>query len=202
MKYLSSVAAAFAFVALPAAAQDSAFITQVDSVGNTAIIEQIATRGGNYATIDQIPGAFNGSGSIVQLLQEDVGGSTARVNQAGEGNDYTVRQFHGDNLQAFVDTRTYWEGGLGGSNNIVSIEQSGTNASAWVDHGGGASFNRAEIVQIGSGGRLQADVAQYSSGNVASIYQYGSNLDASIIQSGGYGNVATIRQGYGGVAVR
>lgn len=197
---LSACAAVLA-AAAPASAQtfDTAFINQVESVGNVATIEQIATQGGNHVTIDQMSGFYEGGGNVATVLQQGVGDSTIRMNQSGQMNDYTVRQTDGRNLLAFVGTRAYWDGALGGGGggNTVMIEQSGLDSMAWVDHGFGASHNRVEVVQRGWGGQNQADVAQYNtSGSQASIFQAGGNLSAVITQSGGYGNNATIRQGY------
>jgi hypothetical protein len=192
---IAACAAALAFAACPAGAQnfDTAFITQVEAVGNTAVIEQVASQGGNYATIDQIPGPYYGSGNTARVLQLGVGDSQVRLNQSGQMNDYTVRQVDGRNLTAFVDTGSYWDGALGGEFNTVLIEQSGFNSSARVDNGFGSHHNRAEVMQQGF--QNQANIAQYSTGgSLASVYQAGSNLTGVITQSGGYGNSATIRQ--------
>jgi hypothetical protein len=194
-----AAALAFAFTAVPAGAQalDSAFITQVEAVGSTAVIEQIASQGGNHAAIEQVQGAYYGygGGNAARVLQLGVGDSQVRLTQSGQMNDYTVRQFDGRNLTAFVGTRAYWDGGPGGEFNTVLIEQAGFDSSVWVDNGLGGSQNRAEVMQRGY--QNQADIVQHNtSGSMASIYQAGSNLTGVITQAGGYGNSATIRQGY------
>jgi hypothetical protein len=199
MKHLSSFAAcaiALAFAAAPAWAQDSAFITQVESAGNTAVIEQIASSGNNYATIEQTPSWYNGGGNTARLLQQGVGNSTAWIQQSGQMNDYTIQQRDGWGLQANINSGTMGYNEPGGEYNTVLIDQSGFDSGAWVNQAGYGSYNRAEIVQ-GGGGQNQANIWQsYTSNSVASIFQAGSNLQAGIQQGGGGGNVATIRQGY------
>jgi hypothetical protein len=199
MKHVSSFAAgaiALAFAAAPAWAQDSAFITQYESAGNTAVIEQVASFGNNYATIDQMSPAYYGSGNLARLLQQGVGNSTASIYQSGQMNDHTILQHDGQGLRATINAggMGYYE--PGGEFNTVLIDQSGFDSGAWVNVSGHSSYNRAEIVQ-GWGGQNQASISQYyTNNNLASIYQAGSNLTGVINQAGGGGNVATIRQGY------
>lgn len=202
MKHTSFVAAcAVAVAASPAWAQvaDSAFITQIEATGNMAVIQQVESQGNNYATIDQIQSGYYGygGGNRAQVQQTGVGDSQVRVNQSGQGNDYTVTQSYGRNLAAFVDTQAYWDGGAGGAYNTVLIQQSGVDSTAFVDNAFGSNNNRAEVMQQGFGGQNQASIAQYgTSGNQASVYQAGGNLTGVIIQSGGGANMAAIRQGY------
>jgi len=161
---------------------DTAIITQIESVGSTAVIEQLATQGGN----------------IAQVTQERVDGSLVRLNQSGQMNDVTVRQYEGQNLIAFVGTRTSWDGAPGGDSNTVLIEQSGIDSAAFVDSDRGSAYNRVEVFQRGwGGGQNQVEISHYnSSGNLASVYQNGSNLTGVITQAGGGHNAATIRQGF------
>jgi hypothetical protein len=193
----AACAAAFAFAASPAGAQalDSAFITQVESAGNTAVIEQLASQGGNHATIDQVPGAYyyGGGGNAARVLQLGVGDSQVRLNQSGQMNDYTVRQVDGRNLTAQVGTRGFWDGAPSGGFNTVLIEQSGFDSSAWVDNGSGGSQNRAEVMQRGV--QNQADIVQRNgSGNVARVLQEGVGNSSAWIYQSGQMNDYTIQQ--------
>lgn len=200
MKHLSSFVAcaiAFAFaIAVPAGAQDSAFIQQVESSASTATIEQMASLGNNYATIDQVPGAYGGgNGNEARVWQNNVGDADARIYQSGDMNSYSIWQSNGQGLRAGINVFSADMGDSGGQSNNVRIDQSGIDSGAWVDVAGYSSFNQAEIMQ--SGAYNQAGIHQlYSSGNNASISQAGYGQQAAIDQRGGGSNVAIIRQGY------
>jgi hypothetical protein len=213
MKQFSSIlACALAFAAASASAQDSAKIAQ-GGVGNSAMIEQVATAGNNSASVNQGDNWYgNGSGNSAQLMQYAVGNSQIEVYQSGYNNQHTVYQSDGYNLQARVNVNSSYYGGGFGEGNSVMIQQSGSDAMASVEQGSSA-YSRAEIWQQGWGGQSMADVVQSGYGNMASvqqmgggqasIYQSGSNQNASIMQRSdnygygyGYGNSATIRQGF------
>lgn len=208
MKHVSLIAAcALAAAAGPVAANDSAKIAQ-GGVANTALIEQVVSAGNNSATVTQGEGWYSGSGNYAQLVQQGVGNSQIEVFQSGYANEHLVWQHDGYNLNARVNIDSAYYGGGFGEGNTVMIEQSGTDAHAWVEQGN-STYSRAEIWQQGWGGQKFADIFQSGSGNMASVQQMGSgqatilqsgsNLNATITQrsdSYGYGNSAMIRQGY------
>lgn len=209
MKHVSLIAAcALAAAAGSASASDSAKITQ-GGVANTALIEQVSTAGNNSATVVQGEGWYSGSGNMAQLVQQGVGNSQIEVYQSGYANQHMVWQSDGYNLNARINVNSAYYGGDFGEGNTVMIDQSGSDAHAWVEQGN-SSYSRAEIWQQGWGGQKFADIFQSGSGNMASVQQMGSgqatilqagsNLSASIVQRsdsyGGYGNSAMIRQGY------
>ena len=209
MKQASSVVACvlgLACTAAPAWAGDVAQIGQ-GGASNNAVIEQIATAGNNFATVRQGDPWQGGSGNNAMLMQHAVDNSMIDVYQSGYNSQYHVYQHDGSNLQANVNVNSAYYGDTM-EGNTVMIDQSGYGARAWVEQGG-SMYSRAEIVQRGWGGENFADVMQSGSGNQAmiyqegsnqgSIYQAGSNLNATIVQISngyGYGNSATIRQGY------
>lgn len=206
---LIASACCLAFAA-PAWADDTARVTQ-GGASNSVMIEQIATAGNNHASVTQGEGWYSGSGNHAQLTQYGVDNSRIDVVQSGFNNQYMVRQSDGSNLQALVNVNAGYYGDMVGEGNMVEIHQSGTNAYAWVEQGN-SSYSRATIWQSGWGGQSMADINQSGSnnqasidqvggGNQASVQQSGNNLQASIMQNSnggyyGYGNNATIRQGY------
>ncbi|MFC5459565.1 hypothetical protein [Massilia niabensis] len=213
MKHITFVIASACCLsaAAPALANDTAKIAQ-GGTGNTVMIEQIATAGNNHASVRQGEGWYSGSGNHAQLTQRGVDNSRIDVVQSGFNNQHMVHQFDGTNLQANVNVNSGQYGNGGGEGNMVDIRQSGSNAHAWVEQST-SMYGRAEIWQSGWGGSTYADInqsghanqariEQMGGDNQASVYQSGSNLNASIIQNssgyhgGGYGNNATIRQGF------
>lgn len=199
MKQLPSFAACaivLAIAAAPAGAQDSAFIQQVEANASTATIDQIGSLGNNYATIDQIPGAFGGNnGNDARVVQSNVGNADARIYQSGDMNSYAIWQTNGQGLRAAINVLGAEMGDSGGQSNNARIDQSGVESGASIDVAGYSSLNRADIMQ--SGAYNQAGIRQlYTSNNNASIYQAGYGQQAMIDQRGGGGNMAMIRQGY------
>lgn len=203
MKHRSSVVASalgLVFAAAPAWAGDVAQISQAGAT-NTAVIEQVASGGNNFAMVRQGDEWRNADNNSVQLVQYFVDNSLIDVFQSGFNNQYSVFQHDGSDLQANVNTDLASYGGGAGESNSVMIDQSGYGARAWVEQSG--IYSRAEIVQQGWGGASFANVMQAGVGNQASVFQSGSDLNATIMQSSngygygyGSGNSATIRQGY------
>lgn len=195
----AACAAVLALAALPAWAGDVVAITQFTGSANTAVVEQVASGGNNQVQIYQ--GSSWGDtqdGSRVQVVQQGVDFARANVYQAGSGNDYIIRQSDGVNLQVDINVDSYWETNSNGQYNTILVDQSGFDSSIRIDQAWGM-HNRAEVLQ--QGGQNVANIVQIGDGHLATISQSGTNLQALIEQRGGYNNVATIRQGYGGVGV-
>lgn len=188
----AACAAALAFAALPAWAGDGATITQFYGSANVVAVEQIATGGNNAVQVFQNEYGYEGNGNLVQVTQLGVDASRADIHQSGNGNQYTIRQTGGANLQVSVNA-DYWLGDTNGDYNTILVDQSGFDSSVRVNQLFGSN-NHIDILQ--QGGANVAEVVQAGDGHQASIWQSGTNLQALIEQRGGYGNVATIRQGY------
>ncbi len=163
-------------LAVPAAAQSSAYVEQAGAM-NTAVLTQTASAvGPNDARIEQV-----GQGSHVARLDQR-GGGTAEVEQDGlghrlagltggvadldatalsfDGSELVLRQVGGQNSQAFVEQRdgAFAEILQFGSDNLAVLSQAGGQGNqAFINQAGGdaayvtqnGANNTARITQIG-----------------------------------------------------
>lgn len=151
---------------------------------NNAIIDQTASTEG-LASVEQ-----RGSNNAADVLQENTGGpgsdgqfvnpaNIAVVDQTGDGNTTTVRQFDGPSLanpllEANIVSVHQYSSGTGLDVNTVDVEQNGgENVSVQVTQGSpetGGADNSAVVLQSGSA-NSDIDIAQSFDGNAADAIQ-------------------------------
>jgi redox-regulated HSP33 family molecular chaperone len=169
-------------------ADDNVLVSQHGS-GSSITIEQSGNTGQNMAQVLQGPGyygseAYHGA----TILQTNVDGAIASIVQMeGYNNNYSILQRDGGNMTA--DISTYYGDSSG---NIASIEQTGQDLSARIEHMGGWN-NQANISQTGLGGGMNvASIVQSGPDNFAQITQVGSGFNASIVQNSFGGPVNSV----------
>jgi hypothetical protein len=131
---------------------NTALLTQ-DGENNTATIEQDSAAINSQATINQL-----GSSNVGYIQQQQINNSQVTLTQEGPSNEGRVYQFGGR-----------------GTENIVSLEQRGSNNLAILDQGNSAV--------------AQVDSLKWGSTTSGGVSQRGDDNTAYFRQSGGGGQV-------------
>ena len=178
--------------------RNSVEVLQDQDLGGSRVVSQQSDD--NKARIDQ----HNPDKNDVLNLQ--LGDYNKAILEQWQGNSNTIenRQF-GDSNEIVIEQR--------GQSNSIDTNQSGGLNRGFVNQNGDSSnvkinqsgeFNESNILQgindaTGGGGFNFASITQHGIGlvgapNKATIKQFGSNYIATIMQSGGSGNMAQITQ--------
>jgi len=170
-KYSVVAASIFALsVSMPAFADDTTNVSQIDQVGVglTVDLTQTGDRNDNKADVEQGLGVAgdNLSAKILQTGEDTF--SDAKVVQNGSDQSIIVEQR-----------------GLSLTDNFTSIQQDGSNNMVDVLQNGTGNINDATIVQQGNGTLNTANVQQGGMGstNNSVINQNGGGLTANVVQN-------------------
>ena len=139
--------------------------------------------------LQNIEQSGNDNRAITYQRRDGTGGdSNITITQSGSVNNTETNQYgvrHSANV-----TQSGFEGDANnmqyGEDNAVTVTQSGEFNESDILQETGSVFNVASVTQSGFG--------VVGAVNQATISQYGSNDTATIMQSGGSGNMATITQ--------
>lgn len=157
-------------VSMPAFADDTVNLSNIDQVGTALTINLTQTGDRNKNTSDIEQGlVVSGNNLSVQALQtgEDTT-NEAQIKQ--DGSDQSV----------ILEQR-----GLGLTDNFASIVQDGTNNAADVLQNGTGNMNDSFITQHGTGALNTVDVQQGGMGSInnSTVNQNGGGLIANVVQN-------------------
>jgi hypothetical protein len=157
-------------VSMPAFADDTVNLSNIDQVGTALTINLTQTGDRNHNTSD-----------IEQGLGVPGDTLSAQVLQTGEDtfNDAQIKQNNSDQT-VIVEQR-----GLSLTDNFTSILQNGTNNFADVLQNGTGNVNDAIITQEGTGTLNTVDIQQGGTGstNNSTVNQNGGGLIANVVQN-------------------